>query len=216
MKITSVIFDMDGVMIDSEPQWAEAQIIELAKYGVTITEVDCDKYTRGTRLDQLADIWIQRFNLPVENAVLVEAILERTCQAITQEGMAMTGLYELLDYLKAKNLRLAVATSSPNRVIQAVFERLNIADYFEIQCTAFDEEYGKPHPAVYLRAVEKLAVPKHECLVIEDTVTGLIAAKAASLTAFLVNPNYRQDRFAIADGRFASLLDVVEHLKRFE
>ncbi|WGE51983.1 HAD-IA family hydrolase [Actinobacillus equuli subsp. equuli] len=216
MNITSVIFDMDGVMIDSEPQWAEAQIIELAKYGVTITEQDCEKYTRGTRVDQLADIWIQRFNLKVENTVLIEAILDRICYAITQEGVAMEGLYELLDYLKSKNLRLAVATSSPNRVIQAVFERLNITDYFEIQCTAFDEEYGKPHPAVYLRAVEKLGVLKHECLVIEDTVTGLIAAKSASLTTLLVNPNYQQDRFAIADGRFSSLLDVVEYLKQLE
>ncbi len=213
MNITSVIFDMDGVMIDSEPQWAEAQIIELAKYGITITEEDCDKYTRGTRLDQLADIWIQRFNLKVDNASLVEAILNRTCEAIENEGMAMQGLYELLAYLKAQNLRVAVATSSPNKVIQAVFKRLNIADYFEIQCTAFDEKYGKPHPAVYLRAVEKLGVPKHECIVIEDTVTGLIAAKAASLTTLLVNPNYQQDRFAIADGRFASLLDVLEYLK---
>ncbi|WGE89524.1 HAD-IA family hydrolase [Actinobacillus arthritidis] len=216
MNITSVIFDMDGVMIDSEPQWAEAQIIELAKYGVTITEQDCEKYTRGTRVDQLADIWIQRFNLKVENTVLVEAILDRICYAIAQEGVAMEGLYELLEYLKLKKLRLAVATSSPNRVIQAVFERLNIADYFEIQCTAFDEKYGKPHPAVYLQAVEKLGVPKYECLVIEDTVTGLIVAKAASLTTLLVNPNYQQECFAIADGRFYSLLDVVEYLKQLE
>lgn len=213
MKINSVIFDMDGVIIDSEPHWTEAQVSVLAKYGVPgVTEADCDKYTRGTRLQELAGIWIRLFKLPVKAETLAEEILERVCRAIEQEGAAMEGLYGLLDYLKAEGIRSAVATSSDPRIIQTVFDRLQLWHYFELQCSAADEQYGKPHPAVYLKAVEKLGIEKNDCIVIEDSVTGLIAAKAAGLRTFIVNPNYQEDRFAIADERFPSLIEVIKRL----
>lgn len=215
MKISSVIFDMDGVMIDSEPQWAEAQITVLADFGITITEQDCEKLTRGKRIDELSETWIRKFQLPVSNYALSEAILAHGCSAIEHNGEALEGLYELLDFLKSNNIKLAVATSSPMVVIKAVFDRLKLWDYFPIQCTAMDEDYGKPHPAVYLRAVKRLGIEKQECIVIEDSVTGLIAAKAASLTTFLVNTNYQNEKFSIADERMASLLDIIKKLKQY-
>ncbi|WP_409500732.1 hexitol phosphatase HxpB [Mannheimia glucosida] len=214
MQINSVIFDMDGVMIDSEPQWAEAQIAVLADLGINITEQDCEQLTRGKRIDELSDTWIKKFQLSVSNQALSEAILAHGCAAIEQHGKALTGLYELLDFLKSNHIKLAVATSSPPVVIKAVFDRLKLWDYFPIQCSAMDEEYGKPHPAVYLSAVKKLGIEKQECIVIEDSVTGLIAAKAANLTTFLVNTNYQNEKFSIADKRMASLLDVIEKLKQ--
>ncbi|MEG9533986.1 hexitol phosphatase HxpB [Mannheimia indoligenes] len=215
MKISSVIFDMDGVMIDSEPQWAEAQIEVLETLGINITVEDCEKFTRGKRIDELSETWIKKFNLTISNAELSEAILTYGCNAIQKSGYALAGLYELLDFLQSNNIRLAVATSSPPVIIEAVFDRLKLWDYFPIQCTAMDEDYGKPHPAVYLSAVKKLGIEKQECIVIEDSVTGLIAAKAANLTTFLVNPHYQNEKFSIADERMFSLLDVITKLKQY-
>ncbi|ACA30799.1 hexitol phosphatase HxpB [Histophilus somni] len=215
MQINSVIFDMDGVMIDSEPQWAKAQIAVLAEFGIAITEKECEKFTRGKRIDELSETWIKKFNLSVSNQKLSEAILENGCNAIAQTGIALKGLYELLAFLKSNHIKLAVATSSPPVVIKTIFDRLKLWDYFPIQCSAMDEEYGKPHPAVYLRAVKKLGIEKQECIVIEDSITGLIAAKAANLTTFLVNSNYENEKFSIADERMASLLDVMTKLKLY-
>ncbi|RGE48016.1 hypothetical protein MHD_05935 [Mannheimia granulomatis] len=157
----------------------------------------------------------KKFNLTISNAELSEAILAYGCNTIQKSGSALAGLYELLDFLQSNNVRLAVATSSPPVIIKAVFDRLKLWDYFPIQCTAMDEDYGKPHPAVYLSAVKKLGIEKQECIVIEDSVTGLIAAKAANLTTFLVNPHYQNEKFSIADERMLSLLDVITKLKQY-
>ncbi|XWY18792.1 HAD family hydrolase [Bisgaard Taxon 45] len=213
MKISSVIFDMDGVIIDSEPQWAKAQIDALANFGIHITIHTCEQLTRGQRIDEIANIWIEHFNLPTTTQILADTILTRAHQAILQEGKPMFGLYELLNYLKAKQIKMAVATSSPPIIIQAVFDKLKLWDYFAFQCSANDEPFGKPHPAVYLKTIEKLGIPAKESLVIEDSVVGLIAAKAASLRTFVVNTQYQNAQFAIADAQFPTLLDVLKKLE---
>lgn len=213
MKINTVIFDMDGVIIDSEPQWAKAQIDTLAECGVTISEQDCEQLTRGKRIDEIAKIWIQTFKLDMDPSIVADNILHKACSYILQEGSAMEGLYPLLEYLQSKQMRMAVATSSAPVIIQAVFDKLKLWDYFVLQCSANDEQYGKPHPAVYLSVLEKLGISSTECIVIEDSVVGLIAAKAASLCTFLVNPNYQNERFAIADARLANLFDVIKRLE---
>ena len=214
MKIKSVIFEMDGVLIDSEPFWAEAQISILARYGIAITDEDCEKYTRGIRVDELAAIWVDMFNLSISPNELKKEIVEKVCARITADGESMNGLYELLNFLKSKGITLALATSSNRQVIKAVFDKLNLWDYFPIQCTAADEELAKPHPAVYLSAVKKLGVSVKDCIIIEDSVTGLIAAKAANIRTFIVNSNSTNERFAIADERVKSLLNVLEILKK--
>ncbi|NBI42563.1 HAD-IA family hydrolase [[Haemophilus] felis] len=213
MKINSIIFDMDGVIIDSEPQWAKAQIDTLAEFDVVISEQDCERLTRGKRIDEIARIWIQIFHLNAEPLEVAESILQKACAYILKEGRAMLGLYELLGYLKSHNIRMAVATSSAPIIIQAVFDKLNLWDYFVVQCSANDELYGKPHPAVYLRTIEKLGISATECIVIEDSVVGLIAAKAANLCTFLVNASYQNECFAIADARMPSLLEVLKKLE---
>ncbi|MGQ0287064.1 hexitol phosphatase HxpB [Pasteurellaceae bacterium 22721_9_1] len=213
MAIKNVIFDMDGVLIDSEPFWAAAQIESLAQYGVSITEPDCEKYTRGTRIEELVQIWIDMFQIDVDNAILKQQILENVCTKISQQGQAMPGLFELLDFLKTQQISTALATSSNRQVIKAVFDRLNLWDYFPIQCSAADEELAKPHPAVYLSAIKALKATPKECIIIEDSVTGLIAAKAANVRTFIVNEKYSNERFAIADERMASLHQALEKIK---
>ncbi|MDG2953962.1 HAD-IA family hydrolase [Bisgaard Taxon 10/6] len=214
MTIKYVIFDMDGVLVDSEPLWAESQIETLAQYGAVITEPDCEKYTRGLRVDELAAVWIKKFHLNVEPTLLRDEIVDLVCRKIAEKAAPMDGIYPLLDFLKSKKIPTALATSSNRKVIKTVFDKLKLWDYFPIQCSAAEEELAKPHPAVYLSAIKALGATPADCLIIEDSVTGLIAAKAANVRTFIVNPKFADERFAIADERLASLHEVLNILRQ--
>lgn len=206
----AVIFDMDGVIIDSEPFWREAQISTLAQYGAVATIEDCIKYTMGKRVDALAQTWVDLFHLNVDGKTLESQIVEKLSQLIRADGQALPGVYELLKTLKQKGYKIALATSSTNDLIATVLGKLEIRAYFDEVCSADDEEYGKPHPAVYLKAAKKIGMPAKDCLVIEDSATGMIAAKAASMTTLLVSHESELPKFSLADGHFKSLLDIVE------
>jgi len=211
--INTFIFDMDGVIIDSEPFWRQAQIAILAKYEVAISIEDCIKYTMGKRIDDVALTWCQLHALKIDPKILEQEIINAVATLITDKGNAKAGLYELLDFLKEHKFQIAVATSSSLPIINAVFKRLSIEDYFEVVCSADDEMYGKPHPAVYLKAANKLNVSPNNCMVLEDSVTGLIAAKAAAMKTFVIPEDPKDPRFSIADKICTSMLEVIELLK---
>ena len=213
MKYNTFIFDMDGVIIDSEPFWRHAQIDILSKYEVTISIEDCIHYTMGKRIDDVALIWCQLHSLKVDPKELEQEIINAVAKLIAEKGKAKTGLYELLDFLKENKYHIALATSSSLPIIKAVFKRLLIAQYFEVVCSADDEIYGKPHPAVYLKAATKLKVLPSHCIVLEDSVTGLIAAKAAAMKTFVIPEDPSDPRFRIAHAIFTSMFEVIQILK---
>jgi HAD superfamily hydrolase (TIGR01549 family) len=215
MDLNTFIFDMDGVIIDSEPFWRQAQIDILLKYNTTITVADCIQYTMGKRIDDVALTWCQLHSLTVSPKVLEQEIITAVANLISTKGNAKTGLYELLDFLKENNFQIALATSSSLPIITAVFNRLSIAHYFDVVCSADDEIYGKPHPAVYLKVAKKLSVKPTNCLVLEDSVTGLIAAKAAAMKTIVIPEDATDSRFTLADKIFISMFDVIDYLKVF-
>ncbi|MBL4295136.1 hexitol phosphatase HxpB [Vibrio fluvialis] len=212
MNKKAVIFDMDGVIIDSEPLWQEAQIESLAGFGVAITRQDCEQLTMGKRIDEIARTWCETYSLAVDSQVLETLILTKLCQRISATGEAMEGVYDALRFFAEQGMRIALATSSNHVVIQAVFDRLALWDKFSVICSAEDEKHGKPQPDVYLTAARKLNVAVSDCLVIEDSFTGLTAAKRAGMTTYLVSLESQQDKFAIADARFLNLNAVVTSL----
>jgi mannitol-1-/sugar-/sorbitol-6-/2-deoxyglucose-6-phosphatase len=209
---TTIIFDMDGVIIDSEPHWRNAQIDLLKQYGITITVADCIQHTMGKRIDAIATAWCDLHNLPTTAKELELQIQNRMVSLIEEQGQAMTGLYSLLEYLKQKQFQIGLATSSNYAIINAVMAKLDIRHFFDHICSADDEEYGKPNPAVYLTAAKKLGVTPQQCLVIEDSLTGLIAAKAATMMTFLVSHEHHHPKFTFADAHMNDLLDVIQTL----
>lgn len=213
MNKKAVIFDMDGVLIDSEPLWQEAQVESLAQLGVAITAQDCERLTMGKRIDELARILCSEYALTIEASELEERILSKLCTQIEHEGVAMPGVEEALAFFVQRGWKIALATSSTHRVIQAVFDRLQLWDKFEFICSAEDEVHGKPHPDVYLTAARKLNLDVSECLVIEDSFTGLTAAKRAGIMTYLVSSQCDDAQFSIADGRFTCLDAVVTSLQ---
>lgn len=201
----AVIFDMDGVLIDSEPFWRQAQISALAAYGASATVDDCIRLTMGKRLDDIAAIWCQHFSLTVEPERLKQQIMQTVVGLIQAQGQPKEGLVDLLVTLRDAGLRIGLATSSSYPVIDAVLDRFAIRAFFSVICSGDDERYGKPHPAVYLTAAEKLGVAPAQCMVIEDSVTGMVAGLAAAMTTYVVPEDMDDPRFSIAQGRFSSL-----------
>ena len=214
MELKSFIFDMDGVIIDSEPFWRQAQISILSKYKVSISIEDCIQYTMGKRIDDVAFTWCQLHSLHIDSKVLEQEIINAVTTLIAEKGEAKTGLYELLDFLKENKYQIALATSSSLPIINAVFKRLSITQYFKVICSADEEVYGKPHPAVYLKAAKKLKVSPNNCVVLEDSVTGLIAAKAAAMKTVVIPEDPSDPRFRLADAIFTSMFEVISYLEQ--
>ncbi|HBB3870770.1 HAD-IA family hydrolase [Escherichia coli] len=213
MSVKAVIFDMDGVIIDSEAFWQRAQIDVLAKQGIAITAEECESATKGKRIDDIARIWCERYPLSLSSRQVEGQIVARVCSAICHEGVAMSGLDQALRSFHAAGYRLALATSSCKQVIEVVFDRLNLWDWFDVVCSADEEPYGKPHPAVYHTVMAKLGLEAAECRVIEDSLSGFTAARRAKIETFVVAADYQDVKFTGALGRYPTLDELLDALQ---
>ena len=214
MQCKAVIYDMDGVLIDSEPFWREAELLVFPQYGIHITEDDC-RSTAGLRIVEVVEHWKKFFALPHLNAeAIAYQVVDEVIRLVKNSGSALPGVMESLAYFSAKNIPLAVATSSPQRLMQAVLERLAIAEMFTVTMPSDGLRYAKPHPEIFLKTAANLHVQPTDCLVIEDTINGMIAAKSARMTVWVVPEAVAQNdaRFALADRKLNSLLEILEQV----
>ena len=180
--IQAVIFDMDWLLIDSESLWQEAECAIFGAHGIPLTTKMCIQ-TKGMRIDEVVAYWAARYPGVITDATAVEEEIMRVMiDYVRQRGVAMPGVYDVLTLLQSENVPMAIASSSYAVLIDAVVERLAIAPYFTVTHSAEHEKHGKPHPAVFLRTAQKLAVAPSACLVFEDSLHGMIAAKAAQMT----------------------------------
>lgn len=207
-KIEAVIFDMDGVLIDSEPLWKIAEVQAFAKVGLNLTYTDCEE-TVGLRIDQVVALWYEKVKWTNKTVKEVEDdIVDILIREIKEQGTALKGVKEALEQVKSSGLKIGLATSSYQRIINAVVEKLGIAHYFDVMHSAEYEVHGKPHPAVFLTCAEKLGVDPTNCLVIEDSFNGIIAAKAARMKVIAIPEKSHQNdvRLVIADLQLESLV----------
>ncbi len=211
------IFDMDGVLLDSEPFWRQAEREIFATVGLNLTEEDCME-TMGVRIDEL--VVYRHSQKPWDSpscAEIAEKIQLRVAELVKEKGTRLPGVLEALHFLKEEqNLRLALASSSSRMLIEAVLEALKLQGFFEITCSAEKEPYGKPHPAVYINTAKLLNVEPIDCLAIEDSINGVIAAKAARMACVAIPEKALRNnkKFAIADLQLDSLLQLPEHYQQ--
>ena len=212
--LRALLFDMDGVLIDSEPLWHRAEIAAFGEAGLTLTTGDCLQ-TTGLRVDETVAYWCERFpGLAPSRDVLVADILERLIRLVREEGEAKPGVAEALAFAQRAGLRLALASSSTYAVIEAVTARLGLAPAFEVIHSAEEEERGKPDPAVYLTTARKLGVDPTDCVAVEDSPNGLLSAKAAGMRCLAIpEPALRGDpRFELADAVLSGLGEIGEEV----
>lgn len=212
--INAVIFDMDGIILDSEPFWKEAEIGIFNKLGVPLTEQMCET-TTGMRLADVSKLWFTEYpwNLNTEpfkkvNNDIVEALI----RLIKDKGILNNGVSEFFDFLKSKNIPLALASSSDIKIIDTVIDKFRIRKYFKVIHSAEFEKYGKPHPAIYLTTAEKLGSSPVNCLAIEDSLNGVLAAASARMKVAAIPDiyNFYNPKFNIADARFRKISELTE------
>ena len=175
------VFDLDGVLIDSEPHWqiAETEVFQLLGLPFSI---DMAHQTTGMRCDKVVDYWFARY--PWQGASKIEVenmIVNKVCERMLKYGEEMSEATKTLQWCKAQYGRLAIATSSPVAILNAVIEKFDW-HFIDITESAEQLDHPKPHPQVYLNACEKLGKPSHLCFAVEDSKPGMIAALAANMS----------------------------------
>jgi HAD superfamily hydrolase (TIGR01509 family) len=176
----AVIFDLDGVLADSEPWWNQIDAKLLAEHGVSYRG-EYHRNVMGVSYRLAVEFYRNVFHLSAS----VEELMRRRGQIATEFFANHVGLFPsaktTLEELRQMNLRLAVATSSISTSARPFLERTGIKDYFDVIVTGDEIQRGKPHPDIYLLIVEKLHLDTVSCLVIEDALAGIAAAKAANM-----------------------------------
>ncbi|TET54993.1 MAG: HAD family hydrolase [Anaerolineales bacterium] len=186
-RIRAVVFDLDGLMVDSESlaKWAWDEV--LARYG---HEWDDGMYTEvlGMRVADCAAYLATRFALPAGPAELLAEREALFLDAVPQRLQAMPGLYPLLDELRARDLPFGLATSGHRRYVRLALTAVGLEGCFEAVAAGDDVQRGKPAPDVYLLAAHRLQVPPTDCLALEDTPLGAASAVSAGMVCVAV-PN---------------------------
>lgn len=196
--LRAAIFDLDGLLVDSEPLWRRAEIEHFATVGLHLTDAECEE-TTGLRIDEV--VALRHRQRPWEAPSVEEItarIVERMVSLLGEHAPAKPGGAHAVDVCARAGLRLAVASSSPLRLIEAALAGLGLRERFELVVSAEREPYGKPHPAVFLRTAEQLGIAPAACVVLEDSLHGLVAAKAARMSCVAV-PERPDPRFVLAD-----------------
>lgn len=200
---------MDGLLIDSEPLWRRAEIATLHTVGIPLTDEMC-KETMGTRLDEMVAYWYQRYPWTGRSQEDIgKEILSRVTALIASEGEPLPGVNEVLNLLVAQKEKLALASSSPCELIDAVLVRLEIKQAFPIACSAVNEKLGKPDPAVYLTAARRMGLSPGQCVAFEDSPAGVASAKAAGMSVVAVSMETAKDQLSAADLVMNSLEELI-------
>lgn len=197
----AVIFDMDGVLIDSEPLWHQAEQSILGGFGIDFNKPPLLQSTGLTTAAVIAHWYQHQPWTSLTPDQVHQAIIDFVASGVAAQGEPKTGLLALLAGIQARQLKIAVATNSPQTLLDTTLARLNIADYFQARCHVELVSKGKPDPEIYLLAASKLGVRPEHCLVFEDSFAGVTAAKAAGMTVVAIpaEHEWEHSKFGIAD-----------------
>ncbi|MBX9782965.1 MAG: hexitol phosphatase HxpB [Chitinophagaceae bacterium] len=207
MNVKAVIFDMDGLLIDSEPLWQEAGKETLQQFGKTLTTEQYHSST-GLRTEEWIEHWFHHFNIDMQYApAAAETIIKKAIELIDAEGEPMEGAEHAINRCKEQNLLLGLATSSPLSLVKVVLEKLNLQNSFDAIASAEFLPLGKPHPQVYIDCADALQVSPVTCLALEDSFNGMIAAKAARMKCVVIPTadDYNHSKWNAADAKLRSL-----------
>ncbi|MDT3752094.1 MULTISPECIES: hexitol phosphatase HxpB [Citrobacter] len=216
-QILAAIFDMDGLLVDSEPLWDQAELDVIASLGVDISRRHELPDTLGLRIDMVVDLWFaqQPWNGPSRQEV-TESIITRAIALVEETKPLLPGVREAVTLCKSQGIKVGLASASPLHMLEKVLTMFDLRDDFDALASAEKLPYSKPHPQVYLDCAAKLGIDPLNCVALEDSVNGMIASKAARMRSIVVPAHENQDdpRFVLADVKLTSLTELTAaHLR---
>jgi HAD superfamily hydrolase (TIGR01509 family) len=210
--IRALLFDLDGLLVDSEPIWFEVESGFLAGLGHVWAPEDAAACI-GQGTPNTLRVWRERFGVDVDVERDTEAILGRVI-ARAHAMRLQPGARDLLDRGRDLRLPMAVASSSRRRLVDALLSATQVRRYFDAVVSGDDVDRGKPAPDVFVRAAELLAVPIAECLVLEDSLAGVLAARACGARVVAVPSSQHEPIRQLAWRVVGSLAEVVPIVER--
>lgn len=198
---------MDGLLLDTEPLWGTVMLDVAQQNNIPITR-ERFKETTGLRIYEVTDHWALHYPWQGKSAYdVAEDILDGIIAASKLHASVLSGVEQSLQLLKKNGFKVGLASSSPSRMINDLVAHFDIDHYFDVITSADVVDLGKPHPAVFLHCAESLGAKHNQCLVLEDSVNGVIAGKAARMKVIAVpdDAHYNDPRFAIADHKIRSM-----------
>jgi len=207
MALTTVIFDMDGLLIDSEPLWHEAAVEIMQEHKIVMST---EEYATsiGLRTKEFLVYWFNKYGIELSQADNTEAAINKlVIEKVSLQGLPLPGVKYIMEFFQKNEFNIGLATSSPFSLIHVVVDKLGLNEYFSAMTSAEKLPYGKPHPQVYLDCASALGVDPSECLCFEDSFNGMIAVKAARMKCVVIPPAYQlnESRWNTADLKLSSL-----------
>jgi beta-phosphoglucomutase-like phosphatase (HAD superfamily) len=213
-NIKAVIFDVDGLMIDSEPTWNKTHDLFLEKYNIVIDEKERASLT-GIGLKQLISDLHQRFHLEKSADDLLSEYREIFYKnfSASNASRAIEGVEGVVKYFYENGFHLAIATGGHTESeMQVMLKAFNLLKYFSVIISGDEVNKGKPHPDIFLLTARRFDLDPSRCLVFEDSVNGVLAGKAAGMYVIGVNKDekvYNQLKEAGADEVFYNISELL-------
>ncbi|MBR4344834.1 MAG: HAD family phosphatase [Lachnospiraceae bacterium] len=179
-NIDAVIFDLDGTLIDSMWVWKQIDEDYLAEFGHKLPD-DLQEILEGMSFNETAAYFQDRFGITDDIDTIKNTWNKMAWDYYEKKVPLKPGVFEFLNVLKKRNIKMGVATSNSPELVKMVLTNLNVINYFDAIHTSCEVEHGKPFPDIYLYVAEKLDVKPERCLVFEDILPGIQAGKAAGM-----------------------------------
>ena len=207
-NIKAILFDMDGVVIDSEKLYSQSEKKLLAQYGVKFDESDWH-YIKGCTEKQFYDLVYSKFNINIPRDQLIDKGRKFLKTVFTQELEYMNGFNEIYSIFK-KKFKLALVTSTGPELVNHIDSLLSIYEKFDIVITSKDTTIHKPQPEPYLIAMKRLQLEPNQCIVFEDSIQGIKAGKAAGSYVIALEGSLEKEVLTEADLIISSFYDLIK------
>ena len=189
MKIKAVIFDMDGTLIETSSIWKAAETEVFTSLGAEVSD-PLSQLTESMTTARATEFWFARYPWEGPSLKQVEnAVISRVKEMVLEKGEPVEGVADSLQFLAEEGLKIALASNAPMEVISAVLTKLKIWRYFDEVVSADHVASGKPDPHIFELTSRKLGVDPGECLVVEDSVSGVLGAKRAGMRVLAITSN---------------------------